>query len=89
MNDVVERVARAIAAEMNRSGPIASKAVARAAVIETLKSLREPSLGMMEAANRHANTLMPSPAVFWQVVIDAALADASPDIGKEGIGNDG
>ena len=40
-----------------------------------LAEMREPSLPMMEAANRHANILTPSPAVFYRVVIDAALAE--------------
>lgn len=35
MSDLVEKVARAIANEMNRSGPIASKAVAQAAIEAT------------------------------------------------------
>ena len=88
MNDVVERVARAIKAK-SANEYAGWDELARAAI----EAMREPTEAMLRAI--HDGPLLADDhemseqqrawiADIWSTGIDAALADASPDIGKEG-----
>lgn len=111
MNDVVERVARAIADQLgddfdaafvSKVGWVAARgesggrfrdinepfqgdylASARAAI----EAMREPTTQMLAAVDDEASDKFVARGraySAWVSMIDAALADASPDIGKEG-----
>jgi|SRR5690349_3930887 len=104
MNDVVERVARGmrirLALEVGSDGrdiPVwldnAFEPMARAAMV----AMREPTEAMLLAAHDGPLLAMDHEmgieqrkwlTEMWSAMLSAALADASPDIGKEGIGND-